>query len=175
MASEEVVGAGTALLDVAWPATSTTGSYARQSPQHANNGATISLNLYDQNVATSGTAVAGTITITSAKNLGFTFGLTNDTNPPTSGAEAIGGISPAGVAYQPSAGGTIYYNGNGSGQFDLGPDHGCRVGPRLGHVSTSGDQRMARALETVSTLELHVLPAYQWATTPRPPAPRSGR
>ncbi|MEN3313202.1 MAG: hypothetical protein V7645_2531, partial [Actinomycetota bacterium] len=163
MASEEVVGTGTTLLDVAWPAASTTGSYARQSPVHANNGATISLAAYDQNVTTSGTAVAGTITITSAKNLGFTFGLTNDTNPPASGAEAIGGISPAGVAYQPSAGGTIYYNGNGSGQFTISdPITDAESGPgsvSYPAVATSG---WTHALETVSTGSNYTSAAYQW-------------
>ena len=119
MAAEEVIGTGTALADVAWPAASTTGSFARQSAQHANNGGTISLGLYDQNVANTG-AVTGTVNIVSnVKNLGFMFGLTNDTTAPTSGAEAIGGISPAGVAYQPSAGGSIYYKGNSSGQFTI--------------------------------------------------------
>src|SRR5207247_687719 len=79
-------------------------------------------------------------------------------------SEEVVGTKPAGVAYQPSAGGTIYYNGNGSGQFTISdPITDAESGPRsvtYPAVATSG---WTHALETVSTGSSYTSSAYQWA------------
>src|SRR5207244_3367341 len=91
-------------------------------------------------------------------------GLTNETTAPASGAEAIGGISPAGVAYQPSAGGSIYYKGNSSGQFTISdPITDGQSGPasvQYPAVATSG---WTHAVETVSAGASYTSSPYQWA------------
>src|SRR5579862_1915941 len=162
--SELVIGAGSSQSNGTWPATG--GSYTRQSLSAWNNGTSVSLALYDQTVANSSTTVPSqslTIGASSVNWTGFTFALTNDTNPPANGSVALGNVSPAGIAYQASAGSAIYYRGSAAGQFALSdPITDAESGPASVEYPTVTASGWTHADETVATGTSYTSSTYSW-------------